>query len=747
MIGRMHGVSPIINGPGLGLNTNPESDQFRNLIVHLPLMECQTSLGFPRKFKDTKRDYAGWVFDGAGNFSVAKHPTRPFFCPRLFGNGAGNSSSGIGVGMNTPGPVFTYGSNSKTHKNPPRLTVTIWTRINTFTNFLTSIVGEKTVTYSSPYNNWMMRVLNTGVAIWDCTDGTAVNIGQMSSPAGVITTGKDYLWGLTIDGTKLRGYINGVEIMSQAFTAPIGQLSSSLTIGNNPQQLFASESLNGYVWDYRMYNRALSPLEHFNLYDKPYDLYKQSPRQVRVSSLGVVVPITLTQSFSATDSLSKTVESHRSLTQSFTTSHTYGRVFAQSLTQSFSTSDSITKTVGGYRLINVTQSFAVSQTVVKRLAKYFAISHSMAMAQVASSNVGAISHDFTVTQTISFTKVINLSVAQSFSPSDALFIQSPRRISLNHNLICSQSVAGRNATTRLSISQSIGVTDTVFGRNATTRISVVHSFSASHNVIIRDAVITISLSNSITMTHRVNTQYNLKLIHDINVADTIIAHRHIYRTFSTTTDIVDDFTSTRTLNRTFSTQVNEESTIQRNVIYKRSLSTIEHLAAQEFHPAIQFNTRPFYLPDISGGPPQFGLPTTKRSAPTGIDLISNTVRIESGGNVLLLPTPQLSNPLSDAIEVTTKRSITGELAAYKKTTGQERFSYTFWLDRAKAFEVRAWVKTYGSAILKITNWRGEAWQGNLITDQPSLNFDAVRIGPAGEKVVITLEFQGVRLYG
>lgn len=747
MLGKLFGHSPNIQGPGFGLNVNPESDQFRNLIVHLPLMEYPTSVGYPLKFRDTKHDFAGWVFNGNNDFSVAKHPKREFYCPRLFGLGAGNSSTGIGVGLVQSGPSFVYGTNSKTHYTPKRFTVTIWIRINAFTNFLVNVVGEKLVFYNAPYNNWMMRYLNNGTMIWDCTDGTNSNIGQMSSSSGLLSLSTDYLLGLTVDGEKLRGYLNGVEIMNTPFTATIGAAASSLTIGNNPQQLFQSETHNGYIWDYRMYNKALSKNEHLDLYKHPYALYERSKKIVRVPSLGSEVLKSVTSNFTVTDNYSKSLTSTRALSHSVIVAQLFGQVYNKALTQSVSTSDTISKTIGRFTLKSITQFFAATDSISRRFARLYSITHSVATSQLALNDRTSISHSFTVTDSITYTKDIRLSVSQSFNVADIPFVQSPQIFTLNHNLICTQTLAFRNATTRLAVTQSFIASDVVFGRNATTRISVVQAFTTSQNVIIRDAIVSYSLSNSITLVQRINTAYPRRIEHDINIADSLISHKHIYRTWSTDTVVNTDFTVNRTINRTFSTTDNVVSTINRQVIYNRTLETVETIIAEEFHPAIQFNTRPFYLPDIPGGPPQFGLPSTKRSAPSGIEVIAPIVRIFADGNVLTLPQPQLANTLADSAEVTSKRAISGELVSYKKTTGQEAFSYTFWLDRPKAIEVRQWVKLYGSKTLKIINWRGETWQGNLITDQPTLEYDSVRVGPAGEKVVITLEFQGVKLYG
>lgn len=746
MLGRMHGISPVVNGPGLGLNINPESRQNNNLIIHLPLTDYNTNQGVPVRFHESKGLVYGTVFNGGNNFVVAKHPTREFYCPKLVGTGAGTSSTGIGVGMRNAGSgSFTYNVNSKNFNNPPRLAVSIWCRLNAFTNFVTAVAGEKTLTYSSPYANWMIRILNTGQVLYDVSDPGGSGV-QATSSTGAIVTGVDYLLSFAITGTKLVGYINGVQVGSVSFSGGIASANSSFTLGNNTQQLFASETLNGYLWDFRVYNRNLVDLEHLALYRQPYDLYKQSSRRVRPPAAGAEVNESVTHSCTFTQSLSKTVTSNKSLTHSIVCTQSYGRTLAQSVTQSFVTSHTISSVTGHFTHITVNQSFAVSHSIVKRLARYLSVSHSMAMTDYATSNVGLIVQSFTVTQTIAFTKSIRLAVVQSFSPSDVVFIQSPRTIALNHNFICSQTLSERNATNRQTLSSSFVASQVVDGRNATTRISIVQAFTATQSLIIRDAVISISLTDSMVFTQRVNTQYHKTVVQDINVADTIIKHRHIYRTFHTDTTIVEDFSTTRTINRTFSSSDEVLSNFNRQVIYGRDLQTTSEIISST-HLGIEYSTGPFYLPPISGGPPQFGTPSDPRAGISGIDIISKLVKIESGANTLLLPQPQLANTLGDAAEVIHKRSVTGELASYKKTTGQERFSYTFWLDRLKAFEVRQWVKEYGASLLKITNWRGEIWMGNLITDQPTLHFDSVRVGAAGEKVIITLEFQGDRWYG
>lgn len=741
MIGRLLGVSQVINGPVSGLFVNPDSVQYNNLFIHLPLMEFTSNQGTITKFRDTKNFQAGYAFN---SFVIAKHPKREFYCPKLPGTGAGNSSVGIGVGSVYNSPSFLYSSGSRNYKIPNKFTVSCWGRLNSFPNTLYTIAGDRIPTYSSPFASWMIRGVNDGKIAVDVTDGLGAT-PQVISGTGFVTLSKDFLFSFSVNGAKLIGYLNGVAYGSIAFTTPINQATGSLTIGNNPQQLFASETVDGYLWDFRMYNRALSPNEHLNLYNDPYGLYRASRRHTRPAPQGTVLTLAVTDSFTTSQAIATRIESRRTITHTVTCTQSYGRTFVIAVTQSCTMSHNNAFALGHFTHITINQSFAASHNISFKRAIHKTITQSFTTSQLAITDLFSIVQEFIVSQVISFTKIIKIPITQSFNVTDIPFIQSPRAIALNHNFICSQSNTARNATNRQQVTQTITTSDIVFGRNATTHISLTQSFTTSHIVIIRDAVIRLSLTDAMTFTHRVNTQYHKTIIHDINIVDTIIKHRHIFRTFSTTTDISDSYTTFRTINRTLETDVVVQTSFDRQMIYNRSLETNTSIVSG-FYPAIEFATGPFYLPAITDGPPEFGSPTEPRSGLSGIDIISKMVKLESGASILLLPQPQLANPLGDAATITNKRSITGEMSSFKKTTGQERFSYTFWLDRAKAFEVRQWVKAYGASLIKITNWRGEVWSGNLITDQPTLQFDSVRIGAAGEKVVITLEFQATRIY-
>jgi hypothetical protein len=100
--------------------------------------------------------------------------------------------------------------------------------------------------------------------------------------------------------------------------------------------------------------------------------------------------------------------------------------------------------------------------------------------------------------------------------------------------------------------------------------------------------------------------------------------------------------------------------------------------------------------------------------------------------------------------MTPKRALDGTLYTYVKTTGGRRkMSWTLRMLRAKALELRAFLRSYFASKVKITDHNGRIWVGHF-TNNP-FEFDTPdRAGPVladglrGEMQTITVEFEGVQ---
>ena len=84
----------------------------------------------------------------------------------------------------------------------------------------------------------------------------------------------------------------------------------------------------------------------------------------------------------------------------------------------------------------------------------------------------------------------------------------------------------------------------------------------------------------------------------------------------------------------------------------------------------------------------------------------------------------------------------GSVQTHVKTNDNRRLTQTFrMLDRQKAVEVVEFFKYYNSDKIRLTNWKGEIWKVNLLTNP----IDFVKTGRF--RTDVSLEFEGIKLNG
>lgn len=111
-------------------------------------------------------------------------------------------------------------------------------------------------------------------------------------------------------------------------------------------------------------------------------------------------------------------------------------------------------------------------------------------------------------------------------------------------------------------------------------------------------------------------------------------------------------------------------------------------------------------------------------------------------STVILPAPLWGDTENIASEMRLLRAMNGVIRTYVKTTKNRRLTYTFrLLERAKAVELLTFLKSYDSEKMKLTNWKGEVWEVNLLNN-PSDFVQTRRYGTD-----IALEFEGEKLYG
>lgn len=728
---------------------NRYDPQYQNLFMHMPLAEQNTrkpaNNGWPGHFKSTKGSYRVTVNDpnhlGYTAFD-SDIGFRTYANPGLY-DGLNACTYRVVYWNQTAG----FNVNTKNYITPKKFTAMIWFKVYGFVsdyNYLATD-GRPSGGDASWFANWVIRLQDNGAIRYYCSNGTSAVSSEVVSSTGEIQLNKIYLATLTYDGQTLSGYLNNRLIGSNSYTGGIGNSSGCLEIGSINQQYGYTLGVKGSIWDFRMYSAALSKAQVQNVYYNYWKLYGSRFSPAYVVG-GNIVEETVTQSVTTSHSIVCHSNRYRSISHTATLSQIYGRAFPQSVTQTVTTNHVIGATTGKFYSKTVSQSFAAYQDIAKRFNRHVTIVQSFNASDLPQNDLTNIRQSFTVSHVVAFNKDVNQRLTQNVITEQVPFINSPRFLGVSQGFTTTDTASGRNSTNRQSINQTITSSQVVAGRNATFRLAISQSFATGYTLYRRDAIIRETITHSVATTQRVNTHWFKRVEQDLNMVDIIDAHRHIYRTFSTSTTIAHTFDKQRIVNRTVGTLLDVDSGFNRQVIYGRILGeTLE--VQQEITVSMQLSAPQIYLPEIIGGPPQFGLPNVVRGGIQGITPIANLVRLDSGSSTILLPVPQLQNTLGDAAEVVIKRSISGKAQAYKKTTGQQRFTYTFWMDLLKALELRDWVIANGSKEITLTNWRGEAWKGNIITDQPQFTYEALRKGDAQEKVTITLSFQGVKLYG
>lgn len=106
-------------------------------------------------------------------------------------------------------------------------------------------------------------------------------------------------------------------------------------------------------------------------------------------------------------------------------------------------------------------------------------------------------------------------------------------------------------------------------------------------------------------------------------------------------------------------------------------------------------------------------------------------------------TTQLPNPLFDDSEsanvsVNTKRSMTNVLYTTVKRSGRSILKWSFELSRGKALELRAFIESYKTTKIRITDHRNRVWYGYFRTESEEIVAEV-------RWQLVTLEFEGERI--
>jgi hypothetical protein len=180
----------------------------------------------------------------------------------LAGNGiTGGLENGTSVSSNLAGYFAFDGSDdfisTNFQPNYDYITVNVWFWSGAFSTFGTNTCVVANSQVSSPYPSFDIRKRNTGaLQLQFAISSSGSEIGQ---EIGFIN---DYTWynvQFTYDGSTVKCWLNGLQVVSYPIAGTLRSSTSNLFIGKNPA--FAGRNAAIYVSQVFIYNRALTDAE------------------------------------------------------------------------------------------------------------------------------------------------------------------------------------------------------------------------------------------------------------------------------------------------------------------------------------------------------------------------------------------------------------------------------------------------------------------------------------------------------
>jgi len=180
----------------------------------------------------------------------------------LAGNGiTGGLENGTLVSSNLAGYFAFDGSDdfisTNFQPNYDYITVNVWFWSGAFSTFGTNTCVVANSQVSSPYPSFDIRKRNTGaLQLQFAISSSGSEIGQ---EIGFIN---DYTWynvQFTYDGSTVKCWLNGLQVVSYSIAGTLRSSTSNLFIGKNPT--FAGRNAAIYVSQVFIYNRALTDAE------------------------------------------------------------------------------------------------------------------------------------------------------------------------------------------------------------------------------------------------------------------------------------------------------------------------------------------------------------------------------------------------------------------------------------------------------------------------------------------------------
>ncbi len=148
---------------------------------------------------------------------------------------------------------------------PANFTLSVWCRFNSFDTYDTIITKPLTVAaWTPPYLSYMIRVENNGTNI---NYALADNTYRSYSYGVTLSTNTYYHFAMTYDGARVKGYLNGSNVVDNALVITVNYAAHPLLISGSYGAVPFGETVNGNISNVSIYNRALTASEILKNYD------------------------------------------------------------------------------------------------------------------------------------------------------------------------------------------------------------------------------------------------------------------------------------------------------------------------------------------------------------------------------------------------------------------------------------------------------------------------------------------------
>ncbi len=374
----------------------------------------------------------------------------------------------------------------------------------------------------------------------------------------------------------------------------------------------------------------------------------------------------------------------------------------------------VEEVVGGD--IEVNHTLVLSHSVVLGGSISPTVPQTITFTQLARGFNGTQKRTSTITfsHTVSDANTYNRSLANTLS-----FIQTNavHKINLANNTI--------TFTHDAQVQKTIGMFQTIsFSQTATHKYTphndiILQNFGVTNSVDV-DAVRPITKSNTLTF---LGTATALRVRNFSTSSTFVMSHNaanvKILRP-SNSLALTGTATVVAVKNRSIANSLTLANSVNRNIVATRSL----------------ISTLVF---------PPYGTKNGVQVPNAQVTIPKNYVKFKYSSQIILLPSPELGDTEELTNELNLKRTETGLTYTYVKRNLDRKLKYEFHMDRAKAYELRSYVDLTAGKKITLENWKGEIWQGYILNNPFEL-ITHVRGGACGERFIVHVEFDGVRIH-